>query len=179
MSEPDSISKTRRKKAMLDLQALGEALITLKPAELERLDLPDNLREASAEARRITQHGALKRQRQYIGRLMREVDAQPIRAALDAWNGQSRAAVAAQHQAERWRDRLIADEQELAAFAEAFRDADLGHFRTLARSARQERAENRPPRAARQLYRDIHRLLAERIDEQSAPDDMEDEPHDD
>ena len=112
MSDDDFISKTRRKTAMLDLQALGEELITLSEDRLAKLDLPELLQQAIVDARRITRHGALKRQRQYIGRLMRDVDPGPIREVLDGWRHQSGASVAAQHLAERWRERLIADDHK-------------------------------------------------------------------
>src|SRR4051794_20270543 len=115
MDDDDIISKTRRKTAMLDLQALGEELIGLSEDRLSKLNLPENLLLAIEEAKRIHQHGALKRQRQYIGKLMRRVDAAPIRATLDGWRNQTGAAVAVQHAAERWRERLIGDDHEFTA----------------------------------------------------------------
>lgn len=153
MSEDDFISKTKRKTAMLDLQTLGEELVTLSADRLSKLDLPENLLRAVIEAKRITQHGALKRQRQYIGRLMRDVDAAPIRATIDGWRHQSGGAVAAQHLAERWRDRLIGEDAAFTTFGDEYPGADLAHLRQLARNAREERAKEKPPRAFRELYR--------------------------
>lgn len=75
-------SKSARKREYLALQKLGEELITLKESELEALPLDDNLREAVMEARQIKAHGALRRQKQYIGKLMRHVDPEPIRAEM-------------------------------------------------------------------------------------------------
>jgi len=77
-------SKSARKREAHALQKLGEDLTKMRAADLERLPLPENLREAIDEARRLTQRGALSRQRQYIGKLMREVDVEPIEAALAA-----------------------------------------------------------------------------------------------
>ena len=105
-------------------------------------------------------HGALKRQRQYIGRLMRDVDPGPIRAALDGWRHQSGAAVATQHLAERWRERLIGDDQAFTTFASDFPQADLSRLRQLARHAREEMGTDRPPRAFRELYRAVYDVVA-------------------
>ncbi len=78
----DRPSKSQRKREALALQALGETLVGLKPPQLGKLPLPDELREAVLAARQMPQRGARKRQLQYIGRLMREIDPEPIRAAL-------------------------------------------------------------------------------------------------
>ena len=75
-------SKSARKREYLALQKLGEDLISLKPSELDSLPLDDNLRDAVEEARRIKAHGALRRQKQYIGKLMRYIDPEPLRAQL-------------------------------------------------------------------------------------------------
>src|SRR5689334_4855553 len=112
MDEPiqDRIpSKTQVKRAMLELQALGDALLNLPAAQLEAFMLPDELARAIAEAKRISSHGAMRRQKQYIGRLMREIDPEPIRARLALIEGRSREAGAKQRQLERWRGRLIED----------------------------------------------------------------------
>ena len=159
MEDNDFISKTRRKQEMHALQELGEDLVGLKEDKLGQLDLPDSLLSAVREAKHISKHGALRRQLQYIGRLMRDVDAEPIREKLHGWQGQGKENVALQHLAERWRDRLIADEAEFTRFASEFPSADLQHFRALARAARDERAKELPPRQYRQLYRDLHALV--------------------
>lgn len=176
MEDGDFISKTRRKTAMLDLQALGEELLTLSTDRLASLDLPENLLQAIGEAKRISKHGALKRQRQYIGRLMRDIDPEPIRTALDGWRHQSGAAVAVHHRAERWRERLLGDDHEFTAFAGEFPRADLPRLRQLARNAREERAAQRPPRAFRELYRALHESIAAYAHgpHQDAPSDEQD-----
>lgn len=146
-------SKTRRKQHMHELQALGAALVALAPAQLEAIALPEALASAVREAHRITSHEARRRQMQYIGRLMREVDLEPIRAALAAIAGQSAAARAWQRRLEQWRTRLIEDDEALTELAREHGGADLQALRTLIRNARKEIAAGRAPRAQRELYR--------------------------
>jgi ribosome-associated protein len=155
------VSKTRRKKEMHALQELGEALVALPAARLAQLELPEVLRDAILEARRIHKFGALKRQMQFIGRLMRDVEAAPIRARLDAWEGHSREETARMHRLERLRERLLEDDKAFGEVAEAFPQADLQHLRALARAARQERTANKPPRNARALFRALRELFEE------------------
>jgi ribosome-associated protein len=159
MEPADKPSKTRRKKDMHALQALGASLVELSAAQLAAIEMPEQLREAVLEARRITSREGRRRQMQYIGRLMREVDPAPIRAKLDEWLGQSRTATALMHAVERWRDRLLADEDALTAFAGEHSARDLQRLRSLVRTARAEQAAGKPPRASRELYREIRSLL--------------------
>ena len=161
-------SKTQVKREMAALQALGEQLVALSGERLARLDLPDELRDAVRDARRFTQHEARRRQLQYIGRLMREVDPAPIRAALDEINGVSAAANARQHALERLRARLLEDEGVLGEIARSHPGTDLQHLRQLRRNALKEQAEGKPPRAFRELFRVLRNL-------QEAPHDP-DEP---
>lgn len=151
--ESEVPSKTKRKQAMLELQALGAALVELAPARLEAMSLPDPLARAVQDARKITSHGARRRQMQFIGRLMRDVDPEPIRAALERMAGSSRAAAAKQKQLERWRARLLEDDAALTEFAREHPAADMQALRALIRNARKELAEERPPRAQRELFR--------------------------
>jgi ribosome-associated protein len=149
----DAPSKTQRKLEMQALQALGERLVALTAAQLAAIDLPEPLREAVAEAQRIRSREAHRRQLQYIGRLMREVDPAPIRARLEVWDGSSRAATAAHHQAERWRERLLGDDAALTEFARTHPRADLQRLRACVREARKERLAGREPRHFRELFR--------------------------
>jgi ribosome-associated protein len=146
-------SKTRRKKDMHALQALGETLVELSSAQLAEVEMPEDLRDAVLEARRITGHEGRRRQMQYIGRLMRDIDPAPIRARIDAWRGQSREATAQMHAIERWRERLIENDAALTEFANEHPGADLQALRTLIRETRRERAAERPPRHFRDLFR--------------------------
>jgi ribosome-associated protein len=111
------------------------------------------LREAIVEAQRIRQHGGKKRQMQYIGRLMRGVDAAPVREKLASWRGLSTDAKASLHRVERWRDRLLEDETAVGEFVAAFPHSDLQHLRSLLRAIRKERELNKPPRQYRELFR--------------------------
>lgn len=142
------------------LQELGEELIGLKPELLERFDLPDPLREAILAAQRINSHGALRRQRQYVGKLMRKVEAAPIRERLLAIRGEDAMTRARLHRAERWRDRLIAEGD--AALTELLAEApqaDRVRLRTLTRDAQRERANDAAPRAQRELFRRLRELF--------------------
>lgn len=154
-------SRSARKREALDLQSLGVALVELPPAELDALELPETLHDAIVAARGMSSHGALARQRQFIGKLMRKVDAEPIRAALARRNDADRIRLARERHLEQWRDRLLADEpaawQELAALVV---DAPTDELRALARQARAERTASRPPAASRQLFRRLRALLA-------------------
>ncbi len=145
---------------MHELQALGAALVDLPEAAVAAIAMPEKLAAAVREARRITSHEGRRRQLQYVGKLMRDVDAEPIRRALAERAGQSAQARAQQLTLERWRTRLIEDEGALTAFAEAHPGADLQALRALIRNARKEIAESKPPRAQRELFRMIRELEA-------------------
>lgn len=159
-SEP---SKTQRKRASHELQDLGEELVALSEARLTQLDLPDRLREAILQARRISKFGALRRQLQYIGKLMRaaEVDAAAIGARLDAWKGLSRDATAHLHLLERWRERLLADDAALGELVQRHPGSDLQHIRVLVRNARREHAAGKPPASYRELFQALKDIIPE------------------
>lgn len=143
---------------MTELQALGEDLVALSVDQIKKIDLPDDLREAVRAAKRITQHEAHRRQLQYIGKLMRGLDAEPIRAALDEINGVSAAATARMHALERLRIRFLDDEKVIGEIAAAHPDADLQQLRQLRRNTLREQAQGKPPRAFRELYRVLREL---------------------
>ncbi len=151
-------SKSAVKRAMNDLQTLGEALVALSGDQIGKFDIPDDLREAVRAAQRITQHEARRRQLQYIGKLMRGIDPAPIQAALDEINGVSAAAVARMHALERLRTRFLEDEQAIGEIAAAHPQADLQHLRRLRRNALKERELGKPPRAFRELFRVLREL---------------------
>jgi ribosome-associated protein len=147
------LSKTRRKQIMEDLQDIGEALVELPKDRLKQLDLPESLMDAVLEARRITAHGGRRRQLQYIGKLMRSVDAEPIQAKLDEWNGSHAQETALLHRLENWRQRLIDDDAALSELLERHTEFDVQHLRTLIRNARKEAQQNKPPKSSRELFR--------------------------
>lgn len=154
-------SKTQRKKEMHALQDLGSELLTLSSERLASLDLPEPLRAAVNEAHRLKGFGARRRQLQYIGRLMREVDPVPIQARLAAWDGTSRAHSAWLHEVERWRERLLADPDALADFAAERPGADLQQLHTLIRSARLEVDGGKPPKHFRALFQALKSIIPE------------------
>ena len=142
------------------LEKLGEALVKLPAGKLVRVELPDDLRSAVLEARRITAHGGYRRQIQFIGRIMRSVDARPIAAQLEAMLQEEAPSSAAFRAAERWRDRLIAEgDAALAALAAEQPAADRTALRQLARQAVVEQKNGKPPHASRALFRALHALL--------------------
>jgi ribosome-associated protein len=153
-------NKSALKRHAQELQDLGEALIDLPQLELDALPLPEILRDAVMLARRITAHGGLYRQKQLIGKLMRKIDAEPIRAAIDARQARDRAATRQFQLTERWRTRLI---QENAAvideFMRAYDTADRAHIERLIAQARHERDNERPPKAARELFSVVDKLV--------------------
>ncbi len=143
---------------MLELQALGVALADLPEAQLRAIGLEPGLLAALLEAKRIRSHEAKRRQMQYIGRLMREVDPAPIREALAAVEGGSAQATARHRRVEAWRERLLADDAALTEFAAAFPAADLQALRASIRNARKEQKEGKPPRAFRELFRVLKQI---------------------
>jgi len=160
MDDVAPASRSARKREAEALQALGEQIMRLPAAQFAALPLPDALRSAIAEARAITRHGALRRQRQYVGKLMRNADVEPIRAALARLQQSDTAATARLHQLEHWRDRLLAEgDAALADLLDQQPAADRQRLRQLIRSARREQEQGRPPRHARELFRCLRELL--------------------
>lgn len=151
-------SKSQLKREMHALQALGEELVALSTDQLKKIVIPDNLREALRDAQRFTKHEAKRRQMQFIGKLMRDIDPAPIREALDEIKGLSAAATARQHALERLRVRLLEDEQVLGEIARDYPGADLQQLRTLRRNALKEQQLGKPPRAFRELFRQLREL---------------------
>jgi ribosome-associated protein len=154
------VSKTRRKREMHELQALGVALAELPESQLKEMRLGEELLEALLEAKRIRSHEAKRRQFQYIGRLMRALDPAPIRARLAELEGNSAQAAARHRRLEAWRERLLADDSALTEFAANFPAADLQALRASIRNARKEQKDGKPPRAYRELFRVLRDIAA-------------------
>ena len=159
MNKQERPSKTQRKKHMHELQELGERLVELSAEQLVHLALPDDLRDALLEARRIPGRESRRRHMQYIGRLMRGVDAAPIRDRLEILDGRSHEQVARQHAVERWRERLLAEDGALQEFAAGFALREWQALRALVIDARRERQEGRVPRRYRELFQAIKEIL--------------------
>ena len=146
---------------MQALQDLGAELVELNQDQLASIQLPDSLLDAVQEARRLTRHEARRRQMQYIGRLMRDVDAAPIRERLDAWKGQGREHTAQLHALERWRDELLAGDPALERFLGQYPGADSQKLRSLIRNARREQGAALPPKNYRELFRVLRDMTTE------------------
>lgn len=153
-------SKSQRKREMHALQDLGEQLVALSLDQLKKVPMPDSLADAVREAKRITSHEGRRRQMQYVGKLMRNVDPAPIIAQLDVFKGVSKAEIARQHRLEKLRADLIEDEKTLQAIGELWPEADFQQLRTLRRNALKERELNKPPRAFREIFRVLRDLEA-------------------
>jgi ribosome-associated protein len=159
----DKPSKTRRKAHMHALQDLGVALVELDAARFEQLgtelELPERLVDAIVEARCVTAWGARKRALQYVGRLMRDVDPDPIRAQLERWAHGHDVDAAHQRKLERWRERLLADPNAVDALAAECPGLDRAALRSLVARARDERSHAAPPHAYREIFRTLKLLL--------------------
>lgn len=159
-SGDDRPSKSERKRRSDDLQSLGEALIELSAAELEAMPLPEQLRDAVLLAQRITAHGGLYRQKQYIGKLMRKIDAEPIRDAMDARRDRARVEALRFHRVEQWRDKLLSEGVEAVTKLQAeFPGIDGAAVRSLTERARKEQQTS--PQKITPAGRELFRLLRE------------------
>jgi ribosome-associated protein len=160
----DAPSKTRLKQQSHDLQKLGMALADLSDARLQRLELPERLFDAIVQYRNTRSHEGRRRQLQFVGKLMREVDDAPLREAVaESRLGSARDSLLL-HQAEAWRDELLADDEALTRWMHEHADCDAQRLRSLVRAARREAAlppEQRNPRSLRELFQFIRPLLSE------------------
>lgn len=135
---PERPSKTQLKQQMQELQSLGQQLTELPAERLRDIDLPERLRDALHEFKRTRSHEGRRRQLQFIGKLMRGVDPEPLRAALDAHAlGPARASLRL-HEAERWRLELVTDDRAAARWEQAHPNSDLTRLRTLIGAAQRE-----------------------------------------
>lgn len=152
-------SKSQRKRDMHDLQTLGAELVELNDDQLAAVDLPEILLDAVQAARGITKHEARRRQLQYIGKIMRHVDPEPIRAQIAAWKEVSAAHTARLHLVERWRDRVLEGEDAVTQLASEYPAADIAQIRVLIRNAARERASEQPPKSYRALFKLLNELI--------------------
>ncbi len=163
MSELDSEleqekSKSAVKRELEAIRQLGRTLVALPAAMLDRVTLDERLREAIIDARGF-KRGALRRQIQRIGVLLREEDEGAIRHRLERLSQPHWEEVQALHEVEQWRDRLLdGDDLLLTELLERFTTADRQHFRQLLRSAKKEQLQNSPPKSARLLFRYLTEL---------------------
>lgn len=157
--EDEWVSKTQMKKQMNDLQALGMELTKLSSDTLKKIGLDEELFEAIATYKKITSNSALKRQAQFIGRLMRDTDPAPIEAYLAKLRGDNAAHNAFLQRVEQARTRLLADDGAITQFMADFPQADTGKLRTLIRNTKKEQEQNKPPKNFRALFQEIKAVM--------------------
>jgi ribosome-associated protein len=181
------VSRTDLKRESTELQKLGESLLNLRADLRDKLNLPDKLIEAMAEAKRITNFEGKRRQMQFVGKLMRQLDPAVLdaaRAALVEQHMPSARETALLHTAEQWRDRLIADDEAVAAWIQDFPQTDTQQLRALVRQARKDAipadkaavSQGLAPRQGR-AYREVFQLVREMLASVDAADteDTEDD----
>lgn len=154
------LSKTRRKKDMHALQDLGERLTTLPPSMLEKCNLPPELQQAIDDYKRIPpRRGARKRQLQFIGRVMRDIDPEPILQVLDEQGQQAELAKRHFHHLEALREELLTgDQAALDSLIRDYSETDIQYVRALIRQAQKEKADNKAPSASRKLFAYLREL---------------------
>ena len=158
----DRPSKSQKKRDSTAAQDLGAQLADLPRDKIKSLGLPEKLQDALIETARISAHEGKRRHLQLIGKLMRGIDLDPIRAALAKFSGSSKQEVADMHLAERWRERLLKDTDAFALFANDYREVDLQQLRTMIRNAQKEQAQSKPPRDFRKIYQFVRDAMTAR-----------------
>ncbi|MEM4989092.1 ribosome biogenesis factor YjgA [Collimonas sp. H4R21] len=175
--EYDRPSKSQLKREMTALQKLGEELIAESRDRVKRVPMPEDVRDAILECQQIKDHEGRRRQTQYVGKKMRTLEPHEIaeiQKTLDSWRGLSKADTAAMHALERHRDRLLKDDGALTELLAQHPELDVQHIRTLIRNGRKEQAENKPPKA----YREIFQLLKQLQKPGAGADDGEQDDED-
>jgi ribosome-associated protein len=176
--EYDRPSKSELKRQSNELQKLGEQLIEAPRDRVKRVEMPDEVKDAILVCQTITNHEGRRRQLQYVGKMMRtldEAEVAVIQRTIESWKGASKAETASLHALERRRDKLLADDKALTQLLEEHPELDVQQLRTLIRNARKEQAENKPPKA----YREIFQILKDLGKKpKTAADSDEDEAED-
>ena len=162
-------SRNELKKQMQDLQELGEAVAALPVDRLDKLKIDERLRDAIDELRRTRSFEGKRRQLQYIGKLMKSEDPAPLREAVASFRVGSASDTLALHQAEYWRDQLLAGDDALKKWVEEYPATDIQQLRSLVRSARKEKLE--PGERHGRAYRDLFRLVKEQMQGVGGVDD--------
>ena len=153
--EYDRPSKSELKRQSNELQKLGEQLIDAPRDRVKRVEMPEDVKEAILMCQTITNHEGRRRQLQFVGKKMRTLDEEEvavIQRAIESWKGASKAETASLHALERRRDKLLADDKALTQLLEDYPELDVQQLRTLIRNARKEQAENKPPKAYREIF---------------------------
>ena len=171
-------SKSELKRQMTALQKLGAELIAEPRDRVKRVPMPEDVRDAILECQLIKDHEGRRRQLQYVGKKMRSLEEHELAAIqkmLDSWKGLSKADTAAMHAIERRRDKLLADDKALTVLLEENPQLEAQHLRTLIRNARKEQAENKPPKAYREIFQILKSLQAPAAQTTDEEDDVEED----
>jgi ribosome-associated protein len=178
--EYDRPSKSQLKRDMTALQKLGAELIAEPRERVKRVPMPEDVRDAILECQTIKDHEGRRRQLQYVGKKMRTLEEEEvalIRKTIDSWKQPSRAETAAMHAMERRRDKLLADDGALTELRAQYPELDVQQMRTLIRNARREQAEQKPPKAYREIFQVLKQLQGGAA--KPAQTDQEDDGEDD
>ena len=168
-------SKSEAKRQSNELQKLGEQLVEAPRDRVKRVEMPEDVKEAILTCQTITNHEGRRRALQFVGKKMRtldEAEVESIRRTIEGWKGASKAETAALHALERRREKLLADDKALTQLLEENPELDVQHLRTLIRNARKEQAENKPPKAYREIFQ-ILKDLGKKQKQKAAADDEE------
>lgn len=158
--EEEGKSKSQVKREMHELQKLGEELVALSAAARAKVPLDDELKDALQLADKLgNKREALRRHIQFIGRLMRSRDLEPIEQALAILRNTNQAATRQFHKVEHWRDKLLSDNDALTEFIAAYPDVDVQQLRQLIRNAKKEQEKQQPPKYYRELFQLIKPLI--------------------
>lgn len=182
--EYDRPSKSQLKRDMTALQKLGEELVAEPRDRVKRVPMPEDVRDVILECQQIKDHEGRRRQMQFVGKKMRTLEEHEIAAiqkTLDSWRGLSKADTASMHALERRREKLLKDDNALTQLLAQHPDLDVQHLRTLIRNARKEQAENRPPKAYREIFQILKQLQVASRGATATEDDADalDDEHED
>src|SRR5690606_14751284 len=169
----DRPSKSQVKRDMLALQDLGKQLVDLSPDQLKQLPLAEKLFDAIRLAQRTTSREGRRRQIHYVGKLMRDADADAIRTQLDIWENGSREQTRAMHRLETLRDLLLRDDDALTGLLNEYPDADAQRLRTLIREGRKEALANTKLQAGQDPQRKHYRALFQALKSLNDPTEQE------
>jgi ribosome-associated protein len=174
-------SKTELKRQSDALQALGAELVEAPRDRIKRVPMPEDVREAILTCQSITNHEGRRRAMQFVGKKMRTLDEEEvavIQRTIEGWKGASKADTAAMHALERRRDKLLTDDNALTTLLSENPELDVQQLRTLIRNARKEQAENKPPKAYREIFQILKQVDAKRKAKPADGEDVDAEDQD-
>ncbi|OEZ58848.1 ribosome biogenesis factor YjgA [Duganella sp. HH105] len=175
-------SKTELKRQSDALQKMGETLVEAPRDRVKRVPMPEDVMDAILACQNITNHEGRRRQMQFVGKKMRSLDEAEvavIQKTIDSWKGASKSETAAMHALERRRDKLLVDDKALTTLLEENPELDVQQLRTLIRNARKEQAENKPPKAYREIFQILKQIDAKKNKPAADGDEQDDDSESD